>query len=113
MIEETSWAAHDGRRHSSIGATAHSADRGQQHGALAPDIHGQIHDGDNITVYSDEEWLNKFGKGRTSKRLGYVLERGNAAAWIGAGGGVTVGYLFLYWLRSMMVLRWLQNVIGG
>ena len=95
----------------SVGATCHGrrdateqgAARPSTHGNNADGVHGRLHDNENVTITNDDdEWLANYGRGRTWQSTKYALARGNAAAIVGGGSGVVLGYLFLYWLRMLI-----------
>lgn len=100
--DDTSWGSRGETSHEPRRLSSHEGIRETANGGADGVTLGRFHDGDGVTVNNDAEWVARFGKGRTTQRAKFVIQRGNAAAWIGVGGGITVGYWFLYWLRGLV-----------
>ncbi len=96
------WGAIGETSHTRMDATAHTAASASAHGNGAGTVHGRIHDNENVTITSDDEWLANYGKGRSWQSVKYALQRGNAAPMVGGGLGVVFGFWILYWLRMMI-----------
>ncbi len=96
------WGTVGATLHGRAPASAHGRAPASVHSNAANAVHGRIHDNENVTITSDDEWLDRYGRGRTLQQFKNALARRNGAAIVGVGSGATIGFLFLYWLRMLI-----------